>query len=293
MLSSKPMHGVSVRLFLVNGTPDGLRLIEKTNWSGIGVMCSRAQYPDVRDRPEFGRPCVYVLIGPSSKGVGRQAIYIGQADIGRSRLDQHAKGKDFWTQLILFTSKNADLNKADVGYLEARLIELAYRAKRADVENGTAPNRPILSEADQADAEAFLDDMLLLYPILGVAAFDVVVPQGSVPRSTLRLLRKTAKATGADTPEGFIVFKGSSARPDVVGSISPSIRNLRSTLLDKGVLEPTADALMFTQDYLFASPSAAAGVIVGHSINGRTAWKDETGRTLKVIQEARLAASTD
>jgi len=44
-----------------------------------------------------------------------------------------------------------------------------------------------------------------------------------------------------------------------------------------------------TQDYTFASPSAAAVVVLGRPVNGRTAWKTVRGRTLKEIQEGRLS----
>ena len=40
------------------------------------------------------------------------------------------------------------------------------------------------------------------------------------------------------------------------------------------------------QDYVFASPSAAAGVVQGRSANGRVDWKTKDGKTLKDLQEA-------
>lgn len=143
--ANPPRRPVSIKLFLADGTPDGLRIVEKSNWSGLGVMCARAQYPDVRDRDEFGRPSVYLLLGPSPSGSNRQSVYIGQADMARERLDSHARTKDFWTHLILFSSKDTNLNKAHVQYLESQLIELAIRAKRVDVDNGNSPRMPALS----------------------------------------------------------------------------------------------------------------------------------------------------
>jgi len=38
--------------------------------------------------------------------------------------------------------------------------------------------------------------------------------------------------------------------------------------------------------YLFASPSLAAGVMLGRPANGRVEWKAADGRTLKDIQDA-------
>jgi hypothetical protein len=147
--------GATVKIFLVDGKPEGLQIVEKSNWSGIGVQCSRAQYPSVQTRKEFSGPGVYALIGRTESG-NQPAIYIGEADVARSRLNQHVKGEDFWTRFVLFASKDANLNKAHVRYLESRLVKLARDAKNAEVLNGNMPATPQLSESDLADMESFL-----------------------------------------------------------------------------------------------------------------------------------------
>jgi len=78
---------------------------------------------------------VYLLTGPTETGDGTR-IYVGEADDLRSRIDQHITGKDFWTLLIAFVSKDDNLNKAHVRYLEARLCQLAKEAGRAVLDNG-------------------------------------------------------------------------------------------------------------------------------------------------------------
>lgn len=288
MLTSRRRRGVSIRLFLVDGTPEGLRIVDRSNWSGRAVMCSRTQYPDVRKRDEFLRPGVYLLFGPSSEGSGRQTIYIGQADIAQERLDSHLRTKDFWTHLILFSSKDANLNKAHVQYLEARLIEFANTAKRVDVENGNAPRLPSLSEADRADMDNFLEDMLLIYPILGVTAFEVVNDDAPTSDWTLQLRGIDTLAVGKDTPEGFIVQKGARGRSQAVPSLHQYLRDLRDELLKVGVLVSQPDGLVLIQDYRFDSPSTAAAVLLGRTANGRVEWKDNTGRTLRELQEVEL-----
>lgn len=284
-------RGVSVRIFLADGTPDGLRIVEKSNWTGRAVMCSRAQYPNLRGRDEFARPGVYVLLSPASTLQGGQAIYIGQADVARERLDTHLRNREFWTHLVAFSSKDENLNKAHVQYLEARLIELATKAKRVTVENGNAPRLPNLSEADRADAEAFLDDMLVIYPLLGISAFEAVDGSASAPGPRLYLKGKECEASGADTPEGFIVFKGSRARRETVPSIPGYFRTFRDRLEEEKVLSADKGGLILTLDYSFDSPSTAATVFMGRNANGRVEWKDEAGRTLKELQEASLPPS--
>jgi hypothetical protein len=286
-------RGVSVKLFLVDGTPEGLRLVEKSNWTGIGLMCSRAQFADAQKRPEFDRPCVYVLLGPNESD-GQPRIYIGEADLGRLRISQHAKNFDFWTHLILFTSKDSNLNKAHVKYIESQLVGLAQKAKRAHLENKNQPPSPQLAESDIADVESFLDDMLTLYPLLGLSAFEVVKSagdMGTAPGRVLFLVGKGAKATGRETPEGVVVLAGSQARLDEVDSIHSFGSNIRATLTESGVLRVEAGHLVFTQDYTFASPSTAAMVLLGRTANGRIEWKTEAGKTLKAVQDETLSES--
>jgi hypothetical protein len=279
--------GTSIRIFLVDGTPDGLRLVEKSNWTGQAIVCSRAQYPAIRNRPEFLNPGIYCLLGPSEDEASKPGIYIGESDVLRDRLDQHTKTKDFWTRFVAFTSKDLTLNKAHIRYLESRLVVLAGQAKTWHVENRNAPQTPGLAAADVADAEGFLREMLVIYPVLGVDAFEIAQakPGGA---ALLHLSGKHAEGRGRDEPEGFIVFEGATARADEVDSIHATYTTLRAELLDSGVLRPEGGALRLTQDYRFNSPSAAAAALLGRSANGRLEWKDASGRTLKEIQEAAL-----
>jgi hypothetical protein len=55
-------------------------------------------------------------------------------------------------------------------------------------------------------------------------------------------------------------------------------------------MEPAGAGYAFEQDYLFSSPSTAAGVVLGRSANGRTEWKTKEGKTLKAIQDAEASS---
>ena len=115
----------NVKMFIVDGRPDGLRLILKTGWDGLGVVCPRNRYVEARKRPEFKRCGVYVLLGEDEES-GIPIIYIGEADEVLQRIDRHyRKKKDFWQQAIIFTSQSNTLNKAQVRYLEVELVKLA------------------------------------------------------------------------------------------------------------------------------------------------------------------------
>jgi hypothetical protein len=281
--------GFSVRIFIPSGEPEALRIVEKSNWTGQGLVFPRAQFAEARKRPEMQRTGVYLLWGPSEAGQ-LPRVYVGEGDSVLARLDQHARQKDFWTHALVFTSKDQNLNKAHVQYLEARLVELATEAKRAELDNGNVPQRPALSEADAADAEAFLQDVLLCLPVVGMPYFEQAKGAASKARD-LYLKAKGIEARGVDSAEGFIARSSSQAVKDEVPSIHAYLSELRRSLLAKGVLEDVGLHLRLTQDYVFNSPSTAAGVLLGRSTNGRVEWKDAKGRSLKELQEEAVVES--
>lgn len=285
----------SIRIFLAEGRPDGLRIVEKSNWTGRAVVASRSQAARAFERPELAQPGVYVLVGATEEGAPR--LYVGEADVLRERLRQHAARKDFWTRFVAFTSTNEGLNKAHVRYLESRLIGLAKAAKQWELDNGTAPEAPPLSEADRADAEWFLEEMRLIFPLLGVDAFEDA--SGQVRASgaeaegvLLHLKERGAHGSGREVGDGFVVLKGSRARRDEVPSIHDFLADQRRQLRERGVLAEAGESLIFTQDFRFSSASTAAGVLVGGSANGRRAWKDSQGKTLKQLQSQRAKETT-
>ena len=281
--------GTSIRLFLAEGTPDGLWVVEKSNWTGLALMAPRSRYPVLRARAELSGPGVYVLVGPPEGGAKTSRIYIGETDVLRDRLDSHQSKKDFWTKVVIFTAKDANLNKAHVRYLESRLLAIASEANRAELDNGSGSSLPSLSEADRADMEAFLADMLLIYPVLGLNAFEKA--EESSPTTAIERLHLTGKGTtaeGHEAADGFVVYQGATARLDTVPSMHTYVRTLRDNLTAAAVLVVEAGHLRLTQDYVFGSPSTAAMVLLGRPANGRTEWKNASGVTLKEIQELPL-----
>jgi len=276
----------SIKIFLPGGDPDGLRTIEKSNWSGAGIVIPRALMHDAKTRRELTRTGVYVLSGPAEES-GLPRVYVGEGDPIRPRLEQHASKKDFWTTCIAFTSKDENLNKAHVQFIESRLITLAAQAKRCLLDNGNQPALPSLSESDAADAECFLAEILLCCPVLGLSVFTVAAAISPSGRQ-LFITAKGIKAQGMETAEGFVVRADSGVVKGETTSLQDWCRRIRATLLENGVLKESGDHLIFTQDYAFNSPSAAAAIVQGRNANGRTDWKDKSGKTLKEILAAEV-----
>lgn len=290
-MSSTPF---SLRIFVADGDPDGLRLVERSNWIGKALMFPRALYTKVRTRDEFKQTGVYLLLGPRTDGEG-EMLYIGEGDPVGPRLESHYANKDFWTQAVFFVAGSGQLNKAHVQYLEAKLVVRALDAKRVKLDNGNKPTEPTLSEADRADMDVFLGNILGMLPVLGIHAFEkgTAASPGDNP-VMLTCKGRGAVANGRDTVQGFIVLASSVAaakETDAFQQYFPSISHLRHDLLANGVLVREDSGLRFTQDYTFSSPSTASSFVLGRSSNGRTNWKDSEGRTLKQIQEAETQQS--
>ncbi len=313
--------GRTVRMFLADGTAEGLRIVEMSNWTGVGLVCARADWGHASRREELAKPGVYVLAGERD---GEPVVYVGQAEVLRTRIGQHDAQRDFWEQVVVFTSKDANLTTSHARWLESRLIARAQRARRARIENGNAPAAPALPEAEQSDMETFLENMLLLYPLVGVSAFDLVaitppptpapvVPTGrgaTTPAALppepdpapeparaddfppLFINTRGARGEGRYLPEGFLVLAGSIARREPAPSCPEALRRERQRLIDAGVLKAHGDAWIVSADVLFGSPSTAAGVLLAASANGRIEWKTADGRTLKQLQEARAGEPT-
>jgi hypothetical protein len=296
IISSFNQAAYSVRLFMPHGDPDGLRIIDQPNWSGVGVAFPRGAYKEVSKRKEFERTGIYILVGPGPDGSAMPALYIGQSDRVQTRLDSHHKNKDFWEWAVFFVSKDNALNVAGAQYIESRLIERAAAAKRCHLDNGNEPAGPNLGDADAADAEGFLAHMLRVLPLLGISAFEL--KEVKPPTQERRLLTCTAKkkgitATGYVQPGGFVVRAGSTATLDEMGGMHDYMRAIRKDLLASGVLVPEAGHFRFTQDYDLSSPSTAAGVVLGRSANGRLEWVDTSvNKTLKQIQEDEAEAKS-
>jgi len=276
-------HPFTIRIFVAEGIPDGLRLIEKAHWSGICIICPRGRYVGAKERKEFSRSGVYILVGVADDQ-DQPLIYIGEAESVQERLNNHYANKDFWQQAIVFTTQGNPLNKAEVRYLEARLLKLARENKRCHLENSNSPQIPKLSEADKADIEIYLAEMLSLLPVIGIRAFE---PARSLASDQIIYYYKSKgrRAIGYETSSGFVVQKGSFARDEVVPSTLEGVRKVRSRLIEDHVLVKGTAGYEFKTDHEFTSPSQAASVCAGMNVNGRIEWKDADGKTLKDHQE--------
>lgn len=276
----------TIKLFLPHGDPIKLRTAEISNWSGKAVAAPRTDLDHLLARTEMAKPGVYMLLGVD-EATGGPLAYVGEAEVVGDRLKQH-RAKEFWHSSIVFVSKDENLTKSHIRHLEGRIIATALKIGRCTVTNSVSSGAH-LPESDTHDMDVFFERIVQLLPVLGSDMLTPVAPkpQETAPTEIFTVQRKGALAKGVRSPNGFVVFGGSTAalkeRPSAQ-THAGWILALRDELLKKGTLVPDGSYLKFTKDAEFASPSAAAGVVFGGNAAGPAVWKNAAGVTLKEVE---------
>jgi hypothetical protein len=288
-----------IRLFLIDGTPDGLMFADVGNWNGKVLAAPRGRLGELLKRSEASRTGIYVLTGPDPERLGGTIAYIGEADDVAARLRTHLRSgdKDFFTRLAIVVSSDDNLTKAHVRFIESKLIRMVRQAGVASLANGTDPDFQRLPEADRADMEFFVEQLPLVLPILGFDLFrrpmhsDISTVSRGPDDVTFTLATAGASATARETEEGFVVLTGSTARRTPTETFPAGYLALRDQLIASGKLThgPASDLYTFTSDVIFTSPSAAASIVAARSASGPREWKvNGTGQMYKDWKAAAL-----
>jgi hypothetical protein len=280
------MNSATIKLFLPRGEAKSLRTAEISNWTGKAIAAPRTELDDLLQREELDKAGIYILSGTDPLS-GSPRAYIGEAEIIRERLRQH-KTKEFWVSAIVFVSKDENLTKAHVRYLESRLLAEASQVGRFTLEQNQAGGSR-LPESDREDMEVFLSRIRQLLPVLNS---DILIPIAQPaakqqPGGVLFCRMKGAEGRGYRTPDGFVVLKGSTAVLQERESAKnwPAAIAPRQELIAQGTLIEKDGFYEFTRDVEFSSPSAAAAAIEGGSANGLVEWRTKDGRVLKELDE--------
>lgn len=258
------------------------------------------------------RQGVYFLIG-ADEDTGQDAVYIGEAEIVAERVAQHLSSKDFWSECVAFTSKDENLTKSHIKYLESRLVSSAISAGRYLLKNSSTPPESALPRGDKDAMDEFSSSVRILLGVLGHRVLDPVL---SFHKSTasqiahdnadnLESISSSAEVLGGETlflkmanvsakairdTDALVVLAGSVVSKEVTPSLSNGYKAVRDKLLGNGVISDAGEFYKFSKDYPFPSPSQAASVILGYMINGRLTWKSKDGRSLRDIEDAEAKA---
>lgn len=272
--------GKTIQIYLPDGNPRGIRLADITSRSILATLIPRSMLDAAQKREELKNVGVYFLVGAEEGEDTR--VYVGEAENCLNRLKQHNKKFDFWQKAIVITSKSQEFSKSHVKYLESLCCEEAKRINRYDLENGTAPKKPHVSESVEDDLYDYFETLKVLVSTLGYPIFD----EFKVPKKNDLLYCKGAGAlaTGEFTEDGFIIFKGSTCKPGETKGTHKWVANTRKDLLEKKVLVKEGDFYSFNHDHPFKTPSSAAGIVLGRNSNGWIDWKYKNGKTLDEVK---------
>jgi len=276
--------GKTIKIFLIDGEPNGRMSCELSNWSGKAYKIPRIKIKDCSDRDDLTSTGVYLLFGKDD--TGKDQVYIGEAESILKRLNQQLTQKDFWNEAIVFISKDENLNKAHIKYLENRLHDIAKSTNRYTVDNSIIPTQSSISESDRAEMEEFIEYIKMLVNTLGHKVFDEKREFKPKQKQESFLIKaaRGADGQGEPTSDGFVVFKNSKAASTIVNSMTQNFINYRQKLIDEGVLVDKGEYFEFSDDYIFSSPSTAAVMVMGRNANGLTEWKNKDGKTLKEFE---------
>jgi hypothetical protein len=292
--------GKQIRLYLVDGRPGGLLIAEIMNWTGHVMAAPRSDKDKLLKREEAKRTGVYLLVGGDT-----DEIYIGETDELHKRLNENRHERfreDWWDRVILITSKDANVTKAHVRYLESRLIKAAKAANRSVVLNKNDGSAVALPEADRSDMDYFMEQLDIVLPVINVNAFrepqvasahhpaaPVSTDSSASPEFFLTFKKLGASAVAQQIDGEFVVRAGSTAAPRIkmpVKAVASTERMykqrsaLHAALISKGALEIRGEIAQFVHDTVFSSPSAAGAIVQGQvACNGRAEWKTATGQS--------------
>lgn len=300
--------GKSIRIYLKEGSVTGIKFAELVNQTIQSLSCPRPKISELNKHfpEEINTQGVYFLIGYEEE-TGKQIVYIGEAENVWERLKNHDSQKDFWNEVIIFTSKDDNLTKSHIKYLESRLIEIANQTKRYGLKNGNSPALSSLPLPDKDAMEEFLSNIKILTGTLGHKFLENPISFKNIPEVEISLTAKTEnntiietigelelflnvsgiEASAIQTNEGLVVLQGSSVSNNPTKNYGYG--TLRDTLVAENVIESNPNGrLYFSRNYLFNSVSAAAAVILGYSVNGRNIWKNRDGKSIKEIEKSEL-----
>jgi hypothetical protein len=231
------IFGKTIKIFLIDGDPNGRMSCELSNWSGKAYKIPRIKIKDCIDRADLTSTGVYLLFGKTDDG--KDQVYIGEAESILKRLNQQLTQKDFWNEAIVFISKDENLNKAHIKYLENRLHDIAKSAKRYIVDNTIIPTQSSISESDRAEMEEFIAYIKMLVNTLGHKVFEEKREFKQKEKEDTLYIKaiRGADAQGEQTSDGFVVLKTSKVAVTTVNSTGKSLIKLRQKLIDDGLEE--------------------------------------------------------
>lgn len=291
------MSSKSINLFLIDGTPTGRIKCTMQNWTGVAYKVPRNLLSECYNSGgnitnHLKQSGIYFLIGEDDDG--NSSIYVGQASNRKNgdgilqRINEHKKSdtekyKDYWNEVICFTTTNNIFGPTEISYLENKFTNMAINANRYKVFNSNEPNGGNVTEEKESELEEFIEYAKIFMGVLGHNVFESLIvnkqenndKDNKRPDNIRFIFNGPYKAYAELTNEGFVLLKGSEINTNLLASASKSTRRIRNIHQQNISNGKTAC------DILFSSPSAASAFVAGRSSSGNVDWKTADGKSPK------------
>lgn len=273
--------GKTVTTYLIDGDPKGTQYSFISNKICQMFVVPRSNLSYLNEQEKLHKPAFYILIGEDE--TTKPQAYIGETENFKERVKDHDSKKAFWQKALIFVSKDEDMTKADVQYLEYKAITEARKVNSFVLsENKQIPKAPNLPEHQRDAMDEFFDDIKFLTSFMGCNIFDISQPK---QEHLFYTNGRGCNAKGYYNSSGFTVLKGSV----ITGNSVPSFqwKEKRDNMM-KEYATFENDRWTLNSDKTFSSPSTAAMFCLGRPSNGWSEWKDKDGNTLDSIYRKQV-----
>lgn len=273
--------GKTVTTYLIDGDPKGTQYAFISNKICQMFVVPRSNLSYLNTQEKLQKPAFYILLGEDEET--KPQTYIGETENFKERVKDHDYKKKFWQKALVFVSKDADMTKVDVQYLEHKAIAEAKKANTFVLsDNKQIPKAPNLPEYQRDSMDEFFEDVKFLAAFIGCNIFEVSQPK---EEHLFYTNRRRCDAKGFYSSNGFTVLKGSIIAKTMVPSFN--WKEKREKMLQDYTSNENG-ILVLTSDKTFSSPSTAADFCIGSSNNGWIVWKDKEGNTLDSVYRKQL-----
>ena len=178
----------TINLLLNDGTLNGVISMEDSSWNkGELYSAPRESVDNLVSTEACSRYGVYLLLS-------EDMVYVGQASDLSKRIKQHIIGKAWWERVVILTTSDDSLNRADLDYIESILIAKASSVGRLDCENKNMGNKQKLSRFREVEMQQYLEEALFLLELIGITVFKES-PKKSKAQSGATLISSVVNST--------------------------------------------------------------------------------------------------
>lgn len=178
----------TINLLLNDGTLKGVISMEDSSWNkGELYSAPRESIESLISTDACSRYGVYLLLS-------EDMVYVGQASDLSKRIKQHIIGKSWWERVVILTTSDDSLNRADLDYIESILITKASSVGRLDCDNKNMGNKQKLSRFREVEMQQYLEEALFLLELIGITVFKET-PKKNKAKSGSELIASVVNST--------------------------------------------------------------------------------------------------